>query len=131
VRRCRLFLRVSRYCSGSCPQGCKPPPARTAAAFATIMAQSGLSFDVGSSVFTYVSDEVTGALRTSVWPGVRTRESIEEYAVRALQPPNRAPSDRRCKSRWPSRGAIKTLCLVGLGRMSAEALKPHNTLYRN
>jgi hypothetical protein len=46
----------------------KPPPARTAAALVSVMAQSSSSFTVGSSAFTYVSDEVTGALRTSLWP---------------------------------------------------------------
>jgi hypothetical protein len=58
----------------------KPPPARTAAAFASVMPLST------SSGFTYVSDEVTGALRLSVWPEGRTREAIEQYAIRALQP---------------------------------------------
>jgi hypothetical protein len=63
--------------------GGKPPPARTAAALASAMTTASTSISAGNL---YVADQVTGALRTSLWPGRLTRESIERYAIAAQQP---------------------------------------------
>ena len=68
--------------------GGNPPPARAASALASVMTSSAsttVSFSTGSVVLS-VHDQITGALRTAVWP--QTQQEQRAFVLPAVHDPS-------------------------------------------